>query len=108
MRIAEVVGTVTLNSRHPSLNGAKFVIASPLSLAHLTGELQTPAEEIVVYDDLGASAGSKIAVSEGAEAAQPFRPNMKPIDAYNAAILDQIELIPMSQATDKRKTTKEK
>jgi ethanolamine utilization protein EutN len=33
-----------------------------------------------------------IAITEGPEASQPFHPNTKPIDAYNAAILDQIEV----------------
>jgi len=30
-------------------------------------------------------------ISEGTEAAQPFYPNLKPIDAYAAAILDTVE-----------------
>jgi hypothetical protein len=33
-----------------------------------------------------------IAISEGAEAAQPFRPELKPVDAYCAAILDSVDL----------------
>ena len=45
-----------------------------------------------MYDDLGAGLGSRIAVSEGGEAAQPFLPEMKPVDAYNAAILDTIDV----------------
>ena len=45
-----------------------------------------------MYDDLGAGIGSTIAFSEGGEAAQPFRPNEKPVDAYNAAILDHIDI----------------
>ncbi|MCE9531273.1 MAG: carbon dioxide concentrating mechanism protein CcmL, partial [Planctomycetes bacterium] len=49
-------------------------------------------EAIVIYDDLGAGIGSRIAISEGGEAAQPFYPKDKPIDAYNAAILDDIHL----------------
>ena len=36
--------------------------------------------------------GSLIAFSEGAEAAQPFRPELKPIDAYCSAILDNVHL----------------
>ena len=36
--------------------------------------------------------GVRIAISDGAEAAAPFYPDTKPIDAYNAAILDWIEL----------------
>ncbi len=49
-----------------------------------------PAEEIAVFDELGAGIGSRIAISEGREAAMPFHPDEKPIDAYNAAILDHL------------------
>ena len=49
-------------------------------------------EAFVIYDDLGAGSGDLIAVSEGAEAAAPFAPNLKPIDAYAAAILDRVEI----------------
>ena len=31
-------------------------------------------------------------MSEGGEAAQPFRPDYKPVDAYNAALLDAIDI----------------
>ncbi|MDA1164437.1 MAG: carbon dioxide concentrating mechanism protein CcmL, partial [Planctomycetota bacterium] len=41
---------------------------------------------------LGAGEGSLVGVSEGAEAAAPFHPNVKPIDGYAAAILDQVDL----------------
>ncbi len=60
----------------------------PLTLANCAGKPTPAAEALVVYDELGAGVGSRIAVSEGGEAAQPFQPDMKPIDAYNAAILD--------------------
>jgi microcompartment protein CcmK/EutM len=90
MRIARVIGTVTLSRQHPSLAGARFKLAVPLSLADLTGGPGEPAPEIVVYDELGAGVGSRIATSEGREAAQPFYPEVRPIDAYNAAILDNL------------------
>jgi ethanolamine utilization protein EutN len=92
MRIGTVIGTVTLSRSHSSLRAASYRLAVPLSLANLMGNYDELAEEIVVYDELGAGLGSQIAISEGAEAAQPFRPEIKPIDAYNAAILDNIEL----------------
>jgi microcompartment protein CcmK/EutM len=92
MRIGRVVGTVTLNRNHPALRGARYRLAVPLSLANLRGESGPEAEELVVYDELGAGDNSLIAISEGAEAAQPFRPNFKPVDAYCAAILDSIDL----------------
>jgi ethanolamine utilization protein EutN len=92
MRIGKVIGTVTLNSWHESMRGARYRIAVPLSLTDLRGESQPAAEAFVVYDELGAGVGSLIAISEGGEAAQPFRPDMKPVDAYCAAILDSVDL----------------
>jgi ethanolamine utilization protein EutN len=92
MRIGKVIGTVTLNGCHESLRGGRYRIVVPQSLANLRGDGTNEAEEFVVYDELGAGDGSLIAISEGAEAAQPFRPQIKPIDAYNAAILDNIDL----------------
>lgn len=92
MRICETIGTVTLSRWHPSLAAARFRLAVPLTLENLADELAERAEAIVVYDDLGAGDGSLLAVSEGGEAAQPFKPHDKPIDAYNAAILDTIAL----------------
>lgn len=92
MRIAEVTGTVTLNRCHPTFVGARLKLIVPLSLANLRGQESAAAEELVVWDELGAGIGSRIAISEGAEAAQPFRPDIKPVDCYNAAILDQIDL----------------
>jgi ethanolamine utilization protein EutN len=90
MRIAEVIGNVTLNRAHPSLAGAALRVAIPLSSSDLLGETRPAAEDLVVYDDLGAGPGCRIALSEGGEAAQPFHPHDKPVDAYSAAILDQI------------------
>jgi microcompartment protein CcmK/EutM len=92
MRIGKVIGTVTLSRSHPSLVGACYRITVPLSLEDLKQEGRLAAEELIVYDELGAALGSQIAFSEGGEAAQPFYPNMKPIDAYNAALLDQVEI----------------
>ena len=49
--------------------------------------------DLVVYDDLGVGIDDKIFLSEGAEAAQPFYPDIKPIDAYNAGIIDKLEIV---------------
>jgi ethanolamine utilization protein EutN len=97
MRIGEVIGTVTLSTCHPSLTGGRYRLIVPYNLDELTkfaagGQVATQTEELVVYDDLGAGLGSIVAFSEGVEAAQPFAPNYKPLDAYNAAILDRIEI----------------
>jgi ethanolamine utilization protein EutN len=92
MRIGEVIGTVTLNRRHPALAAARFKLAVPLTLDNLIDDSAERNEAIVVYDDLGAGIGHRIAISEGREAAQPFDPEMVPIDAYNAAILDAVHV----------------
>lgn len=94
MRIAVVRGTVTLSQAHPTMQGARYRLALPLKADQLERpETASEDEWMVVYDDQGAGAGSLIMVSEGAEAAQPFYPNLKPIDAYNAGIIDRIDLV---------------
>lgn len=92
MRIAEVIGKVTLSQCHPSIRGARWLVAVPLSQDGLRGDTAGRGEPFVVYDEFGARAGSQIAVSEGAEAAAPFHPDANPLDAYNAAILDSIDI----------------
>jgi ethanolamine utilization protein EutN len=92
MRIGEVIGTVTLSRWHPSLNAAVWRICVPLNRAGLQGSAAGREESFVTYDELGAGLGSLVAISEGAEAAAPFHPEQKPIDAYNAAILDAIDV----------------
>ena len=92
MRVAEVIGSVTLSKQHPSLRGARWLVAVPLTVEGLRGEDKGRGEAFVVYDDLGAGRSGLIAVSEGAEAAAPFYPETKPVDAYNAAILDQVDI----------------
>lgn len=94
MRIAKIIGTVTLNRCHPTFVGASLKLAVPLSLKNLTGESSAEAEPLVLWDQLGAGIGSQVALSEGPEAAQPFRPEIKPVDAYNAAILDTVYVNP--------------
>ena len=91
MRIADVIGTITLNRQHPSLIGKQFKLATPLSWDNLAGRFDDRLEDIVVMDELGAGLGSRIGVSEGREAAVPFHPQIIPLDAYNAAILDTLD-----------------
>ncbi len=92
MRIAEVIGKVTLAKGHPSLIGATWLVAVPLLRAGLRDRNVGREDPFVVFDERGAGRGSLIAVSEGAEASAPFHPEQKPIDAYNAAILDNVEV----------------
>lgn len=92
MRIGQVIGTLTLSRSHSSFVGARLRLVVPLSLANLSHEAPPTAEPIVVWDELGAGDGQWIAISEGPEAAQPFRPEVKALDAYAAAILDDVSI----------------
>jgi ethanolamine utilization protein EutN len=101
MRLAEVIGRVTLSQCDPTVTGGTWIVAVPLlaegiaaiAAGNSPNSPGTGREEaIIVYDDLGASPGDIIAVSEGAEASAPFHPDSKPLDAYNACLLDKIEL----------------
>ncbi len=92
MRIAEVIGTVTLSRCHPLIAGYRWIIGMPFSLKALREGLPPDGEDLVILDELGAGQGDRIGVSEGVEAAVPFFPVKKPLDAYNACILDTIEV----------------
>ncbi|MGL4549677.1 MAG: EutN/CcmL family microcompartment protein, partial [Gemmataceae bacterium] len=89
MRIAEVIGTVTLSRVHPTLVGSRWVIAVPISLLGLKGGA-ADGEDLVAYDDLGVGLGTRVALGEGGEAAAPFLPKKVPVDAYCAALLDRV------------------
>ncbi len=93
MQIGEVIGKVSLSNQHASLRGARWLLVVPLSIDENDQTLSVRSEPIVVFDELGASEGAQIAISEGAEAAAAFYPDTKPIDAYNAAILDSLEIV---------------
>lgn len=98
MRIARVIGHVTLSRRVAALVPGSFLIVEALDESALragpaTGRRAKPMpESLVVFDELGAGVGQLIAVSEGAEATMPFAPKRVPLDAYNSAILDHVEV----------------
>jgi microcompartment protein CcmK/EutM len=89
MRIAEVIGTVTLSRMHPSVAGARWVLGVPFGLKALR-EGKPDGEDLVIFDSLGAGSGNRVGFSEGGEAAAPFYPDKKPVDAYCACILDHV------------------
>jgi ethanolamine utilization protein EutN len=96
MRIGKIIGNVTLNQVHPTFQGARLRLVVPVTLAELASGSEPQGESLVLWDDLNAGNGATVCFSEGGEAAQPFRPEPKPVDAYLAAILDDIHLDPSS------------
>ena len=96
MRIARIIGTVTMNRMVAHLKPGRFLLAETLDHTALSnlGE-QTPRshpmpESLIIFDQLGAGLGHIVAVSEGGEASMPFKPQPVAIDAYCSAILDEV------------------
>jgi ethanolamine utilization protein EutN len=82
-----VAGRVTLSVRNPAFSGERLLVTLPWkSDTWKGGETFDPS--IVVYDELGAGVGQNIAISEGREAACPFK-RPTPVDAYCAALVDE-------------------
>ena len=92
MRIAEVIGRVTLSRQHPNLKGGRYVIALPMPVEALLEDSPKRGEEVITFDTLGASPGDLIGLSEGREAANPFGKTKVPVDAYCACLLDRISV----------------
>jgi len=92
MRIAEIIGRVTLSRVHPNVRHARFLIALPMPREALAEGSPARGEEVITYDDLGAGPGALIGLSEGREAANPFGRDKTPVDAYCACLIDQITL----------------
>jgi ethanolamine utilization protein EutN len=98
MRIGSVIGRVTLSQAVPSLVGARWLIVSPFTRRHFAGE-GDPAASLsrepspVVYDHLGGGLGNIVGFIEGREAAVPFEVPT-PVDAFNAAIVDDLFYAP--------------
>ena len=96
MRLGHVIGKVTLSRQDPAFRGARFLLVQPLSKAQYAGgamEPLAPGSSLVVYDNLGAGTGHIIGFTEGSEATAPFD-QPTPVDAYSAALIDQIFYTP--------------
>ncbi len=104
MKLAQVIGNVTLSHFEPSLKGGRFLMASPLNREHiqkLSGKsnISIPLRPLsgdftpVIYDTLGAGVNDIIAYVEGAEATLPFDFPIA-IDAYNVAIMNTLNYQP--------------
>jgi len=96
MRLGHVIGRVTLARQDPSYRGGRFLLVQPLSKEGFKGAAMSPlakGNSLVVYDSLGAGVGHIVGYTEGSEAAMPFD-QPTPVDAYNAAIIDQIFYTP--------------
>ena len=101
MRLGSVIGRVILSRAVPALAGARWLIVSPFTREHFQRGAETAPgmskdPSLVVYDNLGGGVGQTIGFIEGREAAQPFD-QPTPIDAINAALVDEIFYKPVSK-----------
>src|ERR1043166_9907996 len=101
MSLGTVIGRVTLSKAIPALEGGRYLIVSPFTREHFPQGTETPPgmskdHSVLVYDSLGGGVGQTIGFTEGREAAQPFD-QPTPIDAINAALVDEIFYSPFNQ-----------
>jgi microcompartment protein CcmK/EutM len=94
MKLGSVIGRVTLSKVVPELRGARWLIVTPFTREHFQRGAEAPVAmgqdpSLVIYDALGGAVRQTVGYIEGREAAQPFD-QPPPIDAINAALVDQI------------------
>jgi len=98
MRIAQVIGRVTLSLQDPSFTGGRWLMVNPLDAGQFHGACQhaqalSAQPSLIAYDNMGASDGDIVGIVEGAEATAPFDFPI-PIDAITVAIFDSLSYQP--------------
>lgn len=98
MRLARIIGQVTLHRQLEELPIGSLLICEPLDPSGVRNldrdqRRNTPTDQsLVAFDELGAGEDCIVAVAEGREASMPWWPEHKPVDAYCVAILDQLNV----------------
>ena len=95
MRIARVIGKVTLNRKVPEIVPGSLLIVRTCNRGTLADKNEGNDETIVMYDCLAAREGDLTGLVEGREATAPFYPKKVPYDAYCACILDTLNFEPV-------------
>ncbi len=98
MRVAQVIGRVTLSIQDPSFKGGRWLMVNPLDTSQFntactTAPSVTSQSTLVAYDNMGAGDGDIVGIVEGAEATAPFDFPI-PIDAITVAIFDSLSYEP--------------
>ena len=92
MKLARTIGSVTLSRFHPAMDAAKLRIVEIVDSVDRIDEQPLGGDSIVAWDLCGTGIGDLVALAEGPESAQPFRPDIKPLDASIVALLDDVDL----------------
>ncbi|MDA3872596.1 MAG: EutN/CcmL family microcompartment protein [Kiritimatiellae bacterium] len=96
MKIGHVIGRVTFGHKLDSYKGGRFFLVLPATREQLLRDSLEPlpkGNSVVMFDNLGADIGDRVAFSEGGEACMAFC-DETPVDAYNCMILEKIHYSP--------------
>lgn len=94
MKIARVIGTVTLARAHPAIDSPRLRCIEVLGDIKDLDQEPYGGDTVVAWDLCSSGLGDRVALAEGPEAAQPFKPDVVPIDASLVAVLDHFDLLP--------------
>ncbi|TWT81075.1 Ethanolamine utilization protein EutN [Planctomycetes bacterium CA13] len=92
MKMARTIGTVTLSRFHPSMGASKLRCVEIVESIDKLDTCPMGGETVVAWDLCGTGMGDLVALAEGPEAAQPFAPETKVIDATIVALIDNVDL----------------
>ena len=93
MKIARTIGTVTLSRFHPAMEAAQLRCVEIVESIDQIDDQPLGGDTFVAWDLCSTGVGDLVALAEGPESAQPFRPDIKPLDASIVALLDQVDLV---------------
>jgi ethanolamine utilization protein EutN len=86
MFLARIEGTVVSSTKHPTLDGCRFLLAQRLEADGSVG-----VEPIVIVDWLGAANGSTVVVSTDGDIARTRLGNTTPARMVVAGIVDELQ-----------------
>ena len=89
MRMGTVIGRVTLSVRAQALHRRAAAAHAAVEDGHLRRRGEARSRPSSFTTNSARASASSIAISEGREAACPF-PKPTPVDAYCAALVDEI------------------
>ena len=92
MKLARTIGTVTLSRFHPAMESATLRCVEIVESIDRVNAQPLGGETVVAWDLCSCGIGDLVAHAEGPESAQPFRPDVKPLDASIVALLDEVDL----------------
>ena len=95
MRVARVIGKVTLNRQLPDILPGSYLVVRTCGRSAMAGKGADNDETLVLYDCLSAGENDLVGIVEGREAAAPFWPRKVPFDCYTGCVLDSVNFDPI-------------